>query len=171
MKDGTATVEYQLDLEGRADESLISWYKCVDKEGKKKYPLAVSRLNHPEKSYRLAKEDVGYYLMATIEPKHLRCLPGEKYVLISNSPIKEQQVIASAVYETDFENFPCKNQPDIAPGIWTIGGYKPLDTAEFDWEIYPEKDYWVYGAGMNGSLGTVQDYCRINEGLESYILH
>ena len=92
--------------------------------------------------------------MATIEPKHLRCLPGEKYVLISNSPIKEQQVIASAVYETDFENFPCKNQPDIAPGIWTIGGYKPLDTAEFDWEIYPEKDYWVYGAGMNGSLGT-----------------
>lgn len=154
LKDGTATVEYQLDLEGRADESLISWYKCVDKEGKKKYPLAVSRLNHPEKSYRLAKEDVGYYLMATIEPKHLRCLPGEKYVLISNSPIKEQQVIASAVYETDFENFPCKNQPDIAPGIWTIGGYKPLDTAEFDWEIYPEKDYWVYGAGMNGSLGT-----------------
>ena len=154
LKDGTATVEYQLDLEGRADESLISWYKCVDKEGKKKYPLAVSRLNHPKKSYELRKEDVGYYLMVTIAPKHLRCLPGKEYVLVSKSPIKEKQVILSNVYETDFENFPCKNQPDIASGLWTIDGYKPLDTAEYNWEIYPEKDYWVYGPGMNGSLGT-----------------
>lgn len=154
LRDGMATVEYQLDLGGRVDESLISWYKCVDKEGKKKYPIAVSRLNHPKKSYKLAKEDVGYYLMATIEPKHLRCLPGEKYVLMSKSPIEEKQVITSNIYETDFENFPCKNQPDILPGVWTIGGYKPLDTAEYNWEIYPEKDYWIYGPGMNGSLGT-----------------
>lgn len=29
-----------------------------------------------------------------------------------------------------------------------------MDTAEYDWQVVPDKDYWIYGPGMNGSHGT-----------------
>ena len=87
IADGKAMVSYELDLQGRKDESLITWYRAVDKEGKTKYPVAVSRLAKPETTYRLTKEDVGYYLMATVAPKHLRCHPGKEYTVISSSPV------------------------------------------------------------------------------------
>jgi len=152
---GVATVSYALDLNGRKDESLITWYRCTDRKGTNRLPVSVSRLNEPEYSYTLVKEDVGYYLMAAIiAPKHLRCLPGEERIVVSNSPIKKGQVNITHIFETDFQNFPCKNQPQLLPGFWTIGGYKPLDTAEYDWQVVPDKDYWIYGPGMNGSHGT-----------------
>lgn len=143
-----------MDLNGRKDESLITWYRCTDRNGTNRLPVSVSRLNEPEYSYTLVKEDVGYYLMAVIAPKHLRCLPGEERIVVSNSPIKKGQVNITHIFETDFQNFPCKNQPQLLPGFWTIGGYKPLDTAEYDWQVVPDKDYWIYGPGMNGSHGT-----------------
>ena len=61
---GVATVSYALDLNGRKDESLITWYRCTDRKGTNRLPVSVSRLNEPEYSYTLVKEDVGYYLMA-----------------------------------------------------------------------------------------------------------
>ena len=146
---GVATVSYALNLNGRKDESLITWYRCTDRNGTDRLPVSVSRLNEPEYSYTLVKEDVGYYLMAAIAPKHLRCLPGEERIVVSNSLIKKGQVNITHIFETDFQNFPCKNQPQLLPGFWTIGGYKPLDTAAYDWQ-----DYWIYGPGMNGSHGT-----------------
>lgn len=151
---GIATVDYTLDLNGRKDESLVTWYRCIDKNGANAIPVSVSRLNKSEYNYKLVKEDVGYYLMAGIAPKHLRCLPGEERRVVSKSPIKKSQVIADPIFETDFQNFPCRNQPELISGFWTIGGYKPLDTASYDWSIYPDKDYWIYGPGMNGSHGT-----------------
>ena len=154
IADGKAMVSYELDLQGRKDESLITWYRAVDKEGKTKYPVAVSRLAKPETTYRLTKEDVGYYLMATVAPKHLRCHPGKEYTVISSSPVDRKQVNPVDVFETDFRNFPCSNQPVLYSGGWTIGGYKPLDTEGYDWELFSDKDYWVYGEGMNGSRGT-----------------
>lgn len=151
---GQAELLYELDLQGRADESLITWYRCTDKEGKDAIPVSVSRLNEPEYTYSLKKEDVGYYLMATIEPKHLRCMSGEAYKVVSKSPVKKNQVVQTRIFETDFQNFPAKNQPQIIPGFWTMDGYKPLDTSEYNWQVDMSKDYWVYGPGMNGSLGT-----------------
>ena len=151
---GMASVNYTLDLNGRKDESLITWYRCTDKNGANALPVSVSRLSEPEYNYQLVKEDIGYYLMATIAPKHLRCLPGKEHAVVSKSPVKKGQVNISHTYETDFQNFPCKNQPQLLPGFWTVGGYKPLDTSEYHWAVYPDKDYWVYGEGMNGSHGT-----------------
>ncbi len=149
---GVATVSYALNLNGRKDESLITWYRCTDRNGTDRLPVSVSRLNEPEYSYTLVKEDVGYYLMAAIAPKHLRCLPGEERIVVSNSPIKKGQVNITHIFETDFQNFPCKNQPQLLPGFWTIGGYKPLDTAAYDWQVVPDKDYWIYGSHGTGLL-------------------
>lgn len=151
---GMATVNYLLDLGTRKDESLITWYRCTDKDGKDAIPVSVSRLNSPEYNYQLSKEDVGYYLMASVAPKHLRCQAGNETRIISNSPVKKGQVRSSHIFETDFKNFPCDNQPKLLQGFWTIGGYKPLDTAEYDWKIDPDKNYWIYGSGINGARGT-----------------
>ena len=57
------------------------------------------------------------------------------------------------IFETDFQNFHVRINHNFT-GIWTIGGYKPLDTAAYDWQVVPDKDYWIYGPGMNGSHGT-----------------
>ena len=127
---GVATVSYALELNGRKDESLITWYRCTDKNGANRLPVSV------------------------FSPKHLRCVPGKEQIVVSNSPIKKGQVNIAHIFETDFQNFPCKNQPQLLPGFWTIGGYKPLDTAAYDWQVVPDKDYWIYGPGMNGSHGT-----------------
>lgn len=154
IDNGEALLQYELDLQGRRDESLITWYRCIDKNGNHAIPVSVSRLNEPASRYSLKKEDVGYYLMATISPKHLRCLPGKAYKVITKAPVKKHQVINSRVFETDFKNFPSMNQPQILPGFWTVDGYKPLDTSEYSWGIDMSKDYWIYGPGINGSHGT-----------------
>ncbi len=151
---GLATITYTLDLNGRKDESQITWYRCTDRNGANAIPVSVSRLNEPEFHYELRKEDAGYYLMASILPKHLRCLPGKEQVVISQSPLRKNQVNSVQSIETDFLHFPSANQPELLPGFWTVGGYKPLDTAEYDWKIDPDKEYWKYGTGINGTRGT-----------------
>lgn len=151
---GEASIHYELDLQGRADQSLITWYRCTDKNGSNAIPVSVSRLDEPEYTYALRKEDVGYYLMATVAPKHLRCLPGKEYKVVSSSPIRKSQVQLSNVFETDFQNFPSANQPKQLPGFWTMDGYKPLDTAAYPWSVDMSKNYWIYGPGINGARGT-----------------
>ena len=155
LTNGVARLHYRLDLQGRADESVITWYKSVDPEGTRKYTVAVSRLGTPETAYRLTREDIGYYLIATIQPKHLRCLPGPGQTVATASPVRADEVQASQVFETDFRNFPCANQPVTAPGLWTFDGYKPADTQAYVWPAdNPADDFWVYGPGINNALGT-----------------
>ena len=50
----------------------LLYTSCTDRNGTDRLPVSVSRLNEPEYSYTLVKEDVGYYLMAAIAPK--RCV-------------------------------------------------------------------------------------------------
>ncbi len=151
---GKATVSYTLDLQGREDQSLITWYRCTDKNGANAIPVAVSRLDEPEYTYDLRKEDVGYYLMVGVAPKHLRCLPGKEVRVVSKTSIKRGKIVETNVYETNFQNFPSKNQPQLIPGFWTLDGYKPIDTKEYLWEVDMSKDYWIYGQGFNGARGT-----------------
>jgi hypothetical protein len=154
LNDGQATLSYSLDLEGRTDESLITWYRCRNKNGSDKIAVAVSRLNKPLNTYHLTRADVGYYLMATIQPKHLRCLPGDEYTVVTPKPVKAGSVIATSTFYDDFMNLPTANQHKLLPGFWTVEGYKPADTAEFDWAVEPDRDYWAYGYGINGTRGT-----------------
>ena len=154
LTDGLASLQYTLDLEGRHDESPITWYRCTDEDGVHAIPVAVSRLNEPLREYRLTKDDVGYYLKAVISPKHLRCHAGEPYSVTTSSLIKKEDVAHDRSLVTDFKHFPTCSQPLIIPGFWTVGGYKPHDTREFDLDILPDKEYWFYGYGRNGAKGT-----------------
>lgn len=150
---GKLTVAYELELEGRTDESLITWYRCSDAKGSQPVEVAVSRLNKPKQEYELTDADIGYYIMASVSPKHLRCHPGTPQQAVTLTPITPKDVIERTAYFTDFVDFPVTYQPNILPGFWTVDGYKPSDTMSYDWEI-TEGDTWYYGTGIDGMKGT-----------------
>ncbi len=149
----TLWLNYQLDLQGREDQSLVTWYRCKDKKGADALPVAVSRMGRPLLAYPLTVDDAGYYILAAVQPKHQRCLPGEAVSAVTSKPIRLKSAAPIRELQTSFVNFPTTNQSAIIPGFWTIGGYKPIDTQGFDWEVYPDTPYWYYGEGINGATG------------------
>lgn len=151
VKEGAISVDYSLDLGGREDYSLITWYRCSDTQGSNPVPVSVSRLNSPEYSYRLSPGDAGCYIMVEVKPKHIRCDAGEPLTAVTAFPIKKEDVVNKNIF-TDFQNFPAVYQPLVMPGYWTVDGYKPVDTQAYDWQ--PRNDSWAYGAGYDGAKGT-----------------
>ncbi|MDR2917674.1 MAG: hypothetical protein LBV74_23020 [Tannerella sp.] len=151
-ENGQVRVNYRLDLNGREDQSLITWYRCTDAKGSNPVEVLVSRLDKPERAYTLSPGDAGYYLMAEVAPKHLRCHPGKPESVVSAFSVKPEDVTVKNVLSTDFHNFSVKYQPEVIPGFWTVDGYKPADTDEFDWDAKPE-DSWIYGPGIDGASG------------------
>lgn len=149
-----ARVEYELDLQGRGDESLVTWYRCDDRKGGGAVPVSVSRMGGPRLSYKLTREDAGHYLMVGVAPKHLRCESGEEIRVVSKSRIKASGLPVTKVYSTDFSDFPCDNQLEIKPGYWTVDAFIPQDT-----RVYYRHDpdlsqpCWLYGTGINGAKG------------------
>ena len=143
-----AAVEYDLDLQGRADESLITWYRCTNSKGDNAIPVAVGSAEYP---YRPG--DAGCYLSASVSPKHLRCNPGPAVTAVSKSAVKKSQVKATKTYETDFSDIHTANQLLVKPGFWTLDGYKPEDTNQYEWTVNLDRPYWSYEEGINGNVG------------------
>jgi hypothetical protein len=152
--DGRVTLGYVLDLgsELRKDQSLITWYRCTDAKGSNPLKVAVSRRNKPEITYTLSEGDVGYYLMATIRPKHSVCEPGPLQTVYASSKITKDDVKVHAI-DTDFQNFPADPQPKILPGTWTLDGYVAPEVGRNKTPKYKANpDSWTYGPGQSGSI-------------------
>jgi len=149
-------LNYQLDLQGRRDESRITWYRD-------NIPVATT-YGTPERTYQLTAADDGHQLSATIEPKHQRSVYGAAVSSSSriSSPSRSSRLSRSSrssrlssisSLSTDFHTFPCSWQPAVLPGYWTVDGYKPQDTAEFPWSFDANKPMWEYAEGFNGAVG------------------
>ncbi len=151
---GTATVDYTLALEGREDRSLVTWYRATRRDGSDAIPVAVSRLDRPERSYALTQADEGYYLIAGVRPKHLRCTAGEELRIATARRIRPSDVAKTRRLETDFRTLPTEPQPEVLAGFWTVDGIKPADTAPYDWRFDTSRPGWQYGEGMNATVGT-----------------
>lgn len=150
---GLLTLDYTLDLKGRADQSNIKWYRCTSAKGDNPILVKISRLNVPATDYQLTLNDVGYYIMAEISPKHIRSDYGEKILVSGEQRVTEKQVDNKYAYYTNFVNFPCEQQTKIIPGFWTVDGHKPLDTAYYyDWGANTVQN-WFYGEGTNAARG------------------
>lgn len=148
---GVAQVNYELDLQGRKDESVVIWYRCTSRNGSDAIPVLVANDNNPRVTYELSNADVGYYIMVGVAPKHLRCHPGVEQRVVSKSKIKASAVTSSNILATDFSDFACQNQLLIKPGFWTVDAYKPADTYEYAWEVNLDNPCWTYGTGINGA--------------------
>ncbi|MCR8666778.1 hypothetical protein NO995_03730 [Aestuariibaculum sp. M13] len=150
---GALTLDYKLDMDFE-DQSLISWYRCIDEKGNLPIEISVSRENKPLKTFKLSEGDIGYYIMATIQPKHLRCHPGEARNVIFKKKIKPNDISENQkVLMPDFETMSTKYQPEILPGFWSLDSYAPADTYEHNWQADNSKDPWYYGEGINGAAG------------------
>jgi hypothetical protein len=102
--DGMATVDYTLDLHGREDQSLVSWYLCDDASGTNPRRIAVSRGNQPLKTLPLTPGNVGKYLKVTVQPKHNISDPGAEVEVVSAKPVAAADVRSAAV-SPNFRNF------------------------------------------------------------------
>ena len=135
-------LDYQLDLQGRRDESLITWYRDD-------IPVAASHTS-PLRTYLLSESDKGHIMKAVILPKHPRSNYGLKPAFatfkVKKAPMRHE-------LETDFHDFYCNWQPVVAEGVWTVDGFKPSDTSEYPWSFNREKPMWEYDKGFNGAVG------------------
>ena len=149
---GNATLDYELDLQGRRDESRIEWMRSINQC--QYFTVSTSHVA-PERTYRLSAPDLGNQLTARIWPKHQRSGYGTPVWVGADGPVTAAQIgdTARDAYTTDFHDFPCDWQPLIMPGFWTVDGYKPADTAEFPWSFDRSKPMWEYGEGFNGAVG------------------
>lgn len=132
-------LDYALDLQGRRDESLVTWY--LDD-----IPVSTSH-TAPQRTYKVS---CGRQFSAVIAPKHQRSPYG--------TPVRASLTLSAplaplSVLDTDFHDFYCDWQPRRAAGVWTVDGYKPADTAEFPWSFDRTKSMWEYAEGFNGAVG------------------
>jgi hypothetical protein len=153
-KNGKLSVTYKLDMRFD-DQSLVSWYRCIDGEGSHPIEVAVSRLNRPLLEYELSAGDAGYYIMAAVAPKHIRCDAGEVVNTVMKEPVSAEDIKSNnRVLCTDFKNISTKNQPEVLPGFWTLGTIEPVAN---NVPTVPgnERDAWSYGEGTDGAANTI----------------
>ena len=153
-KNGRISVAYKLDMKFE-DQSLITWYRCTDVLGGNPGEVAVSRLNKPLYDYELSAGDIGYFIMVSVAPKHLRCDAGTPVTFVSGRKISAKDVKADKnLLQTNFLNVPTKNQPEVIPGFWTMaaGSGTANDRMTSGGE---QRDAWYYGEGTDGAAGQI----------------
>ncbi len=137
----TLHLDYDLDLQGRLDESKITWYRD-------NVPVATSHVA-PVNTYILKESDRQHHFKVVVKPKHQRSdfgKPIETYLRVNEASPSSHLV-------TDFSHFYTGWQPLINEGLWTVDGYKPQDTSEYNWSFDKKKPMWEYAEGFNGAVG------------------
>lgn len=152
-KEGYLTAEYDLDLGDREDQSVISWYRSQDAAGSSPILVAVSTQDQPKYEYRLTAGDIGSYLTAKVEPKHIRSNPGSAVSAMFPDKITAANVTAHN-FHTDFSDFPVVRQTEIKPGYWTVDTFQPADMKDYSgWKGEDTNQPWIYGQTGDGSVG------------------
>jgi hypothetical protein len=118
---GMVTLDYALDLGGREDQSIVSWYVCEEPDGKNARKIAVSRGNQPLKALPLTSGYVGKYLKVTVQPKHSLCDPGSEVQTVSAKPVTDTDV-GSSLVSPNFKNFAPETNDTYVSGLWTVLG-------------------------------------------------
>ena len=138
--DGMATVDYKLKLQGKEDESLISWYICEDGGGTNSRCVAISRGNQPLKALPLTPGYIGKYLKVTVQPKLSISEPGPEVQAMSAKPVATADVQSTTV-SPNFRNFVPDTNDTYVSGLWTVLG---------TWAVVTGDDY-VNGYGIRPS--------------------
>ncbi len=147
QRKGVLQLMYGLDLQGRTDESVVTWLRDD-------IPVSVMRActpgtGHP--AYRLTDADNGHRLSALIVPRLHGGTAGDTLRIDAPKPIKGQKRLTQI--DTDFSDLPTLWQPRIAEGYWTADGYKPADTQDYSWSFNRQRPMWAYEEGFNGAVG------------------
>lgn len=126
--DGTAKVDYTLELDGRADMSRIIWSVCDNAAGDNPIEIAVGRGDTPLTQIPLSQAYVGKYLKVSIETKTIRSDYAAPVSVVSQTPVAQQGITVANRLTTDFSTFSTAAQPQVIEGMWSVDGYIPADT-------------------------------------------
>lgn len=116
---GKVHLAYALDLQGREDQSIITWYLCDDAACTTRRTVAVSRGDQPLKSYTLTTGAIGKYVEAGIQPKHNISDPGAVVLAVAAHPITAKD-LPTANVAPDFRNFVEAENTNYVSGMWTV---------------------------------------------------
>lgn len=148
---GKMDIDYTLDLKGKKDQSLISWFVCDDAAGSNPRPVALSRGNLPLKELTLTGGFIGKFIQASIEPKHQLSDPGKAVIAISDKPIAAADVPTSTI-SPDFRNFVVQKNSSYVSGFWTVlGKWTPVTDDKFI------NSYGIRAASQGASILYQQD--------------
>lgn len=152
--DGMAVLNYQLELEGYIDDSIIDWYYLNNSEsGHILAPTTVSRSNTPCTRHKLSFGDIGKYVIATIIPKHTRSIKGNMITITSPRRIVTKDIaekgMAKFNYHTDFSNFPTDWNYNCINGGFIVDAFAPTDLPSD--KIASTSESWDYLYGRNGA--------------------
>lgn len=118
---GMVRVDYRLDLGGKEDQSLVSWYICDDAAGSNARKVAISRGRQPLKTLPLEPGYIGKYLQVTLQPKHQISDPGPEVRTMSARPIAAVDVPSTTI-SPNFRNFVTDTNETYVSGMWTVLG-------------------------------------------------
>lgn len=160
--DGTAKVDYVLDLGTRADNSRITWYVCDNASGDNAIEIAAGRGNEPLKNINLTDAYVGKYLKVKVESKHIRSDYGEPVEVVCPTAVTQEGITATDKLTVNLDTFSTTVQTEAIQGFWSVDAYKPADvtsgwipyggteaddTTKQNWVGDPVMNAWNYGTG------------------------
>jgi len=146
------TVRYTLDLDGREDLSEINWFSASSPDMTDLMHVSASNGREGNDTYSPVKADAGRFLVAVVEPRHIRSDAGAEVQVVSEKPVPSRFGKGDDKHlETDFSDFPAEFQPIVIPGRWTVDGFKPSDTRQYNWSA--GRDNWYYGIATDGAVG------------------
>ena len=151
IKNGVARLDYLLDLQGRRDVTRIVWGRLDSDDCQQETILADSN-EEPLLQYRLRRADIGRRLIVTMRPMHSWSEKGAMTQVVSRQ-ITAKDVKSVNTLETDFSDIHCGTSSGLVADSWQADGYKPSDTAEYQWSFDPKRPMWEYGEGFNGAVG------------------
>lgn len=177
INNGSITVLYELSsgmTELNTDQSLVNWYRSTDSAGTDKELVATSRYvketDVAYTTYILSNDDIGYYILASVNPKFKYSKDGEILYTSVSKLIEDNDVLDENknIIDIDFtnltyidalydENYNWIN--NYKDGFWYGGYYLPYEYQED--QIYSSKkfDYkedevaWTYSEGQSGAAG------------------
>jgi len=127
--DGTVNLDYEIDLGGRQDQSLVTWAICDDATGANERVVAVSRGNEPLKTLVLTPGHVGKYVKSSLAPKHQISEPGAPATVVSTMPVAASDV-ATTVVSPNFRHFVETPNDSFVNGMWTVSENWRIEAGE-----------------------------------------
>lgn len=139
--DGEVQLEYELALEGKQDQSRVTWLIGDEAPDVAERVVAVSRGDEPLKRLQLTPGYVGKHLQVRLQPKHQISEPGPVVSVVSERPI-EQSDIRTTVISPNFRHFPVTPTAAFVDDLWAVSGNWRVEVAEG-----MENGYGIHSSG------------------------
>ena len=139
-------VEYTLDgLDGRTDQSPVSWSTCADAACTRSEVVAVSRGDVPLRTLAVSPNLAGRYIMAAVEPRHDLSRPGPAH---STAAVRLPAAAPADSASADFRSLPDSSVAARWEGDWRLTGAwsseAPLDDQGWGLRVGKEDSTLLY---------------------------